>query len=75
MPLSACPPPPPLPPLNFAFPRSCCRDKFFGYWDSIGAKETEAWRPWTTDGKQRMGGYVVSVEGNTTWHRLLISVV
>lgn len=46
------------------------QDKFFGYWDSIGVKETEAWRPWTTDGKQRMGGYVVSVEGN--FHYLTI---
>ena len=46
------------------------QDKFFGYFDSIGVKETEAWRPWTLDGKQRMGGYVVSLEGN--FHYLTI---
>ena len=30
----------------------------------------EAWRPWTLDGKQRMGGYVVSWPGN--FHYLTI---
>ena len=24
----------------------------------------EPWRPWTTDGKQRMGGYVTRYENN-----------
>lgn len=30
----------------------------------IGLKEIEAWRPWTTDGKIRMGGFVTRYEGN-----------
>jgi len=37
------------------------QDKYTAYFDSNGVSETEAWRPWTLDGKQRMGGYV------TTW--------
>jgi len=37
------------------------QDKYTAFFDSIGVKETEAWRPWTLDGRQRMGGYV------TTW--------
>merc|ERR1712107_370717 len=32
-------------------------------WTSaVGFKEKEAWRPWTTDGKMRMGGYVTRYE-------------
>jgi len=31
---------------------------------SLGLKEIEGWRPWTLDGKQRMGGYVTSYEGD-----------
>lgn len=31
---------------------------------AMGFKETEAWRPWTLDGKQRVGGYVTRYEGN-----------
>jgi len=30
----------------------------------IGLQEIEAWRPWTADGKMRMGGYVTRYEGN-----------
>ena len=30
------------------------QDKFFDYFDSINVTETEAWRPWTIDGKSRM---------------------
>merc|ERR1712194_492206 len=30
----------------------------------VGLKETEAWRPWTLDGKNRMGGYVTRYEGD-----------
>lgn len=34
-------------------------------WTShVGFKEVEPWRPWTTDGKQRMGGYVTRYENN-----------
>jgi len=29
----------------------------------MGFKETEAWRPWTRDGKTKMGGYVTRYEG------------
>ena len=46
------------------------QDKFFGYFDGLGVNETEAWRPWTTDGKMRMGGYVVSYPGD--FHYLTI---
>eukprot|EP01050_Picozoa_sp_SAG11_P017337 SAG11_NODE_2489_length_3295_cov_2.382666_1_plen_203_part_00 len=46
------------------------QDKFFNYFDSIGVKESAPWRPWTTDGKRRMGGYVVSYPGN--FHYLTI---
>jgi hypothetical protein len=32
-------------------------------WTShVGFEETAAWRPWTLDGKQRMGGYVTRCE-------------
>ena len=40
------------------------QDKYFDYFDSIGVKESRAWRPWTLDGRQRMGGYVVSYPGD-----------
>jgi carboxypeptidase C (cathepsin A) len=30
----------------------------------IGLKETEAWRPWTIDGRMRMGGFVTRYEGD-----------
>lgn len=43
------------------------QDKYFGYFDSINLTESEAWRPWTTDGKQRMGGYVVTYPGDFTY--------
>eukprot|EP00301_Raphidiophrys_heterophryoidea_P007010 c12769_g1_i1.p1 GENE.c12769_g1_i1~~c12769_g1_i1.p1 ORF type:complete len:549 (+),score=114.78 c12769_g1_i1:1347-2993(+) len=34
-------------------------------WTSnLGLEETEEWRPWTLDGKQRMGGYVTEYEGD-----------
>lgn len=38
--------------------------RYMDYFDSLGVNESEAWRPWTLDGKQRMGGYVVSWPGN-----------
>ena len=31
---------------------------------ALGFKETQAWRPWTVDGKQQMGGYVTRYENN-----------
>jgi len=40
------------------------QDKYFNYFDSINVTESEAWRPWTLDGKQRMGGFVVSYPGD-----------
>merc|ERR1711907_189380 len=34
-------------------------------WTSaLGFEEKQAWRPWTIDGKQYMGGYVTSYEGD-----------
>ena len=42
------------------------QDKYFAHFDSLGVKATEEWRPWTTDGKQRMGGYVVTYPGDFT---------
>ena len=37
-------------------------------WTSnIGVRETEAWRAWTLDGKQRMGGYVTEYEGGFSY--------
>ena len=41
------------------------QSKYFDFFDSINVTEAEAWRPWTTDGKQRMGGYVVTYPGHT----------
>ena len=38
--------------------------KYVDYFDSLNVSESEAWRPWTTDGKQRMGGYVISYPGD-----------
>ena len=46
------------------------QSKYFDFFDSINVTESEAWRPWTTDGKQRMGGYVVSYPGD--FHYLTI---
>ena len=44
--------------------------KYMDYFDSLNVSESEAWRPWTLDGKQRMGGYVVSFPGS--FHYLTI---
>jgi len=46
------------------------QDKYFNFFASINVTEQEAWRPWTTDGKQRMGGYVVTYPGD--FHYLTI---
>ena len=37
-------------------------------WTSeLGLEETESWRPWTRDGKVKMGGYVTSYEGDFSY--------
>ena len=46
------------------------QDKYFNYFDGLNVSASEEWRPWTTDGKQRMGGYVVSYPGD--FHYLTI---
>ncbi|KAK3287813.1 hypothetical protein CYMTET_4693 [Cymbomonas tetramitiformis] len=43
------------------------QDKWFPFWEKVGLKEAAAWRPWTIDGKTRMGGYVVEYEDNWTF--------
>lgn len=40
------------------------QDKYFSYFDSEGIPETAAWRPWTIDGQQQMGGYVTKYASN-----------
>jgi len=37
-------------------------DIFVPLFGQIGANKTQKWRPWTTDGSQHMGGYVVEWE-------------
>jgi len=39
------------------------QDRYFLYFDANGVPETQAWRPWTRDGKQTMGGYTVQYVG------------
>ena len=34
-------------------------DIFVDYFASINLNETKSWRPWTTDGAQRLGGYAI----------------
>jgi cathepsin A (carboxypeptidase C) len=34
-------------------------DIFVPYFKKIGLNKTQSWRPWTTDGAQNMGGYVI----------------
>lgn len=46
------------------------QDKYFNYFDSVNVTQSEAWRPWTLDGKQQMGGYVVKYPGD--FHYLTI---
>lgn len=43
---------------------------YFDYFQSQSIDMTQEWRPWTTDGKQRMGGYVASFGSN--WSYLTI---
>lgn len=37
-------------------------DIFVPLFESIGANQTQRWRPWTVDGQQHMGGYVIEWE-------------
>ena len=37
-------------------------DIFVPLFDQIGANQTQKWRPWTTDGSEHMGGYVMEWE-------------
>lgn len=40
------------------------QDRFLDFFDSVDVAETARWRPWTVDGKDAVGGYVVEREGN-----------
>lgn len=46
------------------------QDKYVSFFDSLNVTQKEAWRPWTLDGKQRMGGYVITYPGD--FHYLTI---
>ena len=43
------------------------QDAFLNFFDSLGVRELRPWRPWTIDGAQMMGGYVVELPGNFTY--------
>ena len=34
-------------------------DVFVPLYEDLGLNQTQRWRPWTTDGESRMGGYVI----------------
>jgi hypothetical protein len=34
------------------------------YFTSLGVRQSRPWRPWTVDGAQRMGGYVIEYPGD-----------
>ena len=38
-------------------------DVFVEHFDGLGLNKTQRWRPWTTDGAQRMGGYTIQWSG------------
>jgi len=40
------------------------QDIYFNYFKNVGISQKQPWRPWTLDGKQRMGGYVTEFEGD-----------
>ena len=44
------------------------QDVYRKLWPETGMKLTEAWRPWTVDGKARMGGYAMEWDGGKTSH-------
>jgi hypothetical protein len=43
------------------------QDAFLNYFDSLGVRELRPWRPWTIDGLQMMGGYVVELPGDFSY--------
>ena len=44
------------------------QDAFVRLWPKAGLNRTETWRPWTVDGKRRMGGYVMEWNnGQAAW--------
>ena len=43
------------------------QDKYFTFFSSVGIEPDRQWRPWTLDGKQRMGGYAVEYPGDFTY--------
>jgi len=40
------------------------QDLWVAWAKTAGLKKTQRWRPWTLDGRQRMGGYVIRWEGD-----------
>uniref|UniRef100_A0A6B2L3B8 Carboxypeptidase n=1 Tax=Arcella intermedia TaxID=1963864 RepID=A0A6B2L3B8_9EUKA len=38
------------------------QDIYFDYFASVGLPQRKSWRPWTLDGKKRMGGYVTQYD-------------
>jgi len=40
------------------------QDLYFNYFKQVGIQKTAKWRPWTTDGKKQMGGYVTKFASN-----------
>jgi len=43
------------------------QDIYVQYLGDVGVKQTQKWRPWTIDGKKRMGGYVIEYEGDFSY--------
>jgi len=43
------------------------QDLYFDYFKSVDITQKQPWRPWTLNGKQRMGGYVTQFEGDFTF--------
>jgi carboxypeptidase C (cathepsin A) len=44
------------------------QDAFVRLWPKAGLNRTETWRPWTVDGKRRMGGYAMEWNnGQAAW--------
>jgi len=40
------------------------QDIYVNYLRSVGIPQKQTWRPWTLDGRRRVGGYVIEYEGN-----------
>ena len=43
------------------------QDLYFDYFTKQNIKEISHWKPWTLDGKIRVGGYVTQFEGDFTY--------